>query len=195
MTILCTLSYVPFSQYSSHPKVFIFYNLYILWYGPIYLIIWVRLQQPQEQHYPVPQVYAGSFCVSVIHQTLTWTTGSLTCVCDHSYVYWGWAQRQVSTTFFWFAKTYNFLLCSRRGSNLLSLDLESDTLPAELPQCIDQERCLVPSQVINQPHTSTKLTSSGRLIVAFMLLLLWIVWSPSFHFCHTCRQHTHTHKR
>ena len=24
----------------------------------------------------------GYFCVSIIHQTLTWTTGSLTCVCD-----------------------------------------------------------------------------------------------------------------
>ena len=24
----------------------------------------------------------GLFCVSIIHQTLTWTTGSLTCVCD-----------------------------------------------------------------------------------------------------------------
>ena len=32
-------------------------------------------------------MHAQSFCVSVIHQTLTitWTTGSLTCVRDHSY--------------------------------------------------------------------------------------------------------------
>ena len=30
-------------------------------------------------------VQAGSFRVSVIHRTLTWTTGSLTCVRDHSY--------------------------------------------------------------------------------------------------------------
>ena len=27
-----------------------------------------------------PTVHAGSFSVSIIHQTLTWTTGSLTCV-------------------------------------------------------------------------------------------------------------------
>ena len=40
----------------------------------------VRLQQPQEQRYPVLQVHAGTFQVSVIHQTLTWTTGSLMCV-------------------------------------------------------------------------------------------------------------------
>ena len=37
--------------------------------------------------YPsVSKVRAGSFRVSVIHLTRTWTTGSLTCVCDHSYV-------------------------------------------------------------------------------------------------------------
>ena len=41
---------------------------------------------PQEQHYPVLQVHAGSFHVSVIPTTLTWITGSLTCVHDHSYV-------------------------------------------------------------------------------------------------------------
>ena len=28
--------------------------------------------------------HAGSFPVSVIHQTLTWTTGSLSCIHDHS---------------------------------------------------------------------------------------------------------------
>ena len=26
-----------------------------------------------------PRVHAGCFCVSIIHQTLTWTTGYLTC--------------------------------------------------------------------------------------------------------------------
>ena len=35
---------------------------------------------------PVSKVHAGSFRVSVIHQTLTWITRCLTCVCDHSYV-------------------------------------------------------------------------------------------------------------
>ena len=32
------------------------------------------------------KVHAGSFRVSIIHRTLTWTTGSLTCVRDHYYV-------------------------------------------------------------------------------------------------------------
>ena len=48
-------------------------------------LTWVWLQQAQEQRYPVLQVHSGSFRVSVIHRTLTWTTGSLTCVRDHSY--------------------------------------------------------------------------------------------------------------
>ena len=48
-------------------------------------LTWVRLQQPQKQRYPDLQVHAGSFRVSVIHRTLRWTTGSLTCVSDHLY--------------------------------------------------------------------------------------------------------------
>ena len=41
-----------------------------------------------ESRYPTLINYemdAGSFCVSIIHQTLTWTTGSLTYVHDRSY--------------------------------------------------------------------------------------------------------------
>ena len=38
-----------------------------------------------RQRYPVLQVHAGSFIIFVIHRTLTWTTGSLMCVRDHSY--------------------------------------------------------------------------------------------------------------
>ena len=48
-------------------------------------------------------VYAGSFGVSVIHQTLTWTTGSLSCVLIilvHACTHGGWTHRQqVSRTF------------------------------------------------------------------------------------------------
>ena len=43
-------------------------------------LTWLR----QQQHYPV--LHGGSFHVSIIHQTFIWTTGSLTCVRDHSYV-------------------------------------------------------------------------------------------------------------
>ena len=56
------------------------------------------------------------------------------CVCIHTGV--GWAHRQrVSTTFLTRGKnSHNFyLLCSWRGSNLGSLDLEFDALPTEPP--------------------------------------------------------------
>ena len=50
-------------------------------------LTWVRLQQLQDQRYPVLQVHAGSFRISVILRILTWTTGSLriTCVRDDSF--------------------------------------------------------------------------------------------------------------
>ena len=41
-----------------------------------------------ESRYPTlinHKVHAGSFCVFIIHRTLTWTTGSSTCIRDYSY--------------------------------------------------------------------------------------------------------------
>ena len=38
-----------------------------------------------KTHLSFCRVHAGSFHIAVIHWTVTWTTGSLTCVCDHSY--------------------------------------------------------------------------------------------------------------
>ena len=82
----------------------------------------VRLQQPQEQRYPVLQVHAGSFCVSAIHRTLTRTTGSLTCVRNHSYAC---VYTQVvghtengSNTFLTQKNSHNLFLLSWRGSKL-----------------------------------------------------------------------------
>ena len=95
--------------------------------------------------YPsVSKVHAGSFRVSIIHRTLTWTTGSLMCIRDYCYacVYTrglGTPHRLWVSTFLT-PKTYHkFFLCSRRrrGSNLRSfgsLDLESDALLTELPR-------------------------------------------------------------
>ena len=57
------------------------------------------------------------------NETLTWTTGSLMCVRDHSYAHGGWVHGRVST--FLLGKTHKFFLCSGWGSNLWSLDLES----------------------------------------------------------------------
>ena len=39
----------------------------------------VQLQRYEDWHF---QCMLGYFVVSIIHRTLTWTTGSLTCVCD-----------------------------------------------------------------------------------------------------------------
>ena len=58
--------------------------------GNLCHLTWVRLQQLQEQHYSVLQVHAGSFCVSIIHRTPTWTTRSLTCVHDHYVCVYTW---------------------------------------------------------------------------------------------------------
>ena len=83
------------------------------------LITWVWLQQPQEQRYPVLQVHDGSFLVSVIHQTPTWTTRSFTCVHDNSYTHGGWAHRQQgSTTFLTLKNSLRFFfLCPWQDSN------------------------------------------------------------------------------
>ena len=69
-----------------------------------------------ESCYPTQinyKVHAGSFRISVIHQTLTWTTRifnvllwSFLCVCIHMWV--GWAhQRRVSATL-WLKKDHKF---------------------------------------------------------------------------------------
>ena len=44
-------------------------------FGPPYL---GKATAAAEQYYPARQVHAGSFHFSIIQQTLTWTTGSLT---------------------------------------------------------------------------------------------------------------------
>ena len=84
------------------------------------------------------KVHAWSFRVFVIHRTLTWTTGSLTSVRDHSYacVDTGVGHTDSeSAQHFLLGKTLKFFWCSwrRRGSNLGSVDLESDALATEPP--------------------------------------------------------------
>ena len=96
-------------------------------------------------------------CFHNPRRTLTWTTGSLTCVLDYSYacVYTrgGWAHRQrVSTTLLTRKTFHDCLLCSRRrrGSNLRCLDLESDALPTESPHTCDRQKIesnLIPLEV------------------------------------------------
>ena len=50
-----------------------------------------------------------------------------------AYTHWGWAHRQRVSTTLWLGKTHKCRVCSWRGWNLGSLDLESDALPIEPP--------------------------------------------------------------
>ena len=78
--------------------------------------------------YPVFSLCVQCFRVSVIHRTLTWTTGSLMCVSDHSYACVYTRVLGTPTTIQHNSLTrkngHNLFLCSGRGSNLWSSDLE-----------------------------------------------------------------------
>ena len=97
----------------------------------------LTLQQPQEQSYPILQVYTGSFCVSVIYQTLTWTTGSWSCLCDHSYVCvhtWGLGNPDSESAHFLLERNHYVFLCSCRDLNSGHGQWSpTSTLPIELP--------------------------------------------------------------
>ena len=71
-------------------------------------------------------LHAGSFRVSIICRTLTWTTGSLTCVRDRSYAYGrGLGTSTVSQhNIFDWKNSHTFFLCPGWGSNLRSSDFE-----------------------------------------------------------------------
>ena len=131
-----------------------FYNLFIFVYtllslsGNLGRLTRVSLQQLQEQRYAVLQVHAGSFHVFVIHPTLRNPPNSdmdyrifkrayviiLMRACTHRGL--GTHRQRVSTNISDSEKLpHKFFLCSWRrwGSNLRSLDFESDTLPTEPP--------------------------------------------------------------
>ena len=102
-------------------------------------------------------MHARSFRVSVIHRTLTSTTGSLACVSDHSYpcIYTRGGGTPTTSQHNIFHSEKIFFLCTWRGSNLWSwnpLDLEAYTLyqlshpvtPAQLAeqsQALWRQRC------------------------------------------------------
>ena len=135
-----SLSFVTVTVRTGMPQVC---SKFSCWFFSLYYPFRVRrLQQPQEQRYPVLQVHAGSFRVSVIHQSLTWTTGSLTCVHDHSYICVR-IQTEIGHTdnesaqHFWLGKTVTNCSCAHDGArdlNLWSLDIEFDTLTTEPPR-------------------------------------------------------------
>ena len=77
--------------------------------------------------------HAGSFRVSVIHQTLTWTTGYLACihdhVCVHIYIYTGVGHTDSeSTQHFLPGKTFTSFLCAPDGVRTSAVWISSPTL-------------------------------------------------------------------
>ena len=72
-------------RYSYPADLFLYFLKYFLFHTLYYPFREIRNTAAARTE-PVLQVHAGSFRVSVIHRILTWTTGSLTCVRDHSYV-------------------------------------------------------------------------------------------------------------
>ena len=98
------------------------------------------LQQPQEQPLPSPNhCTLDLFRVSVIHRTLTWTTGSLTCVCDHSYACLytlGVLGTYINSSepaqhFFDSEKNLEAFLMFLTGFEICSWNVKSDALPIE----------------------------------------------------------------
>ena len=69
------------SRKSQRKYIYIFIIHFIITFGKFGTpCLGKGLQQPLEQRHPVLHVNAGSFRVSVIHRTLTWTAGSFTCI-------------------------------------------------------------------------------------------------------------------
>ena len=102
----------------------------------------IRVAFPQgnpaatESSYPTLinyKVHAGSFCVIIVHWTLTWTTGSLACVRDHSYAYvytlglHGHTDSK-SAQHFWLWKNSLSFSCAPDGVRTSSLWTSSPTL-------------------------------------------------------------------
>ena len=85
-----------------------------------------------ESRYPPSnhKVHAGSFRVSMIHRTLTWTIGSVTIMFMRAYTHGGWTAGQHNIVC---SEKHTFFLCSRRDSNLGPLDFKSDALPLSHP--------------------------------------------------------------
>ena len=87
----------------------------------------------------LPKVHAKSFCVSVIHQILKWTTYRIFTVRAWSLLFVHIYTRRLGkpTTgqhnILTRKNSHKFFLCSWQGLNLGSWDLKSDALPTESP--------------------------------------------------------------
>ena len=89
---------------------------------------------------PTSERWVFSFRVPVIHRTLTtWTTGSLTCVLDHSYaciIYTRWLGTPTASQHNIFDSETLVFLVLLTGVELGSWNVKSDVLPTEPPRHI-----------------------------------------------------------
>ena len=61
------------------------------------LLLLLSFERPQSSITLSPMVHAGYVCVAIIHQTLSWTTGSLSCaqMLMHAFAYGGvWTPKE-----------------------------------------------------------------------------------------------------
>ena len=116
---------------------------------------------------PVTKVHARSFHVSVIHQTLTWSIGSLIHVCTWSFL---WVRIHMGVghsqhNIFDLEKLTIFFLCSWWDSNLVPLDLESALYPLShpvTPSAFDDDAVVLYSAVT--PSYCGLLSALGRVV-------------------------------
>ena len=109
-------------------------------------------------------VLAASFRGSVIHQTLTWTTGSLTCVRHHSYAYvytWGLgtltARQHISDS-----EELTSFSCAPNGLQILGHQILSQTLYQPEPLWRSWISCRKVTQISHMWPTLTKGGQSHR---------------------------------
>ena len=129
-------------------------------------------------------VHAGSFHVSVIHQTLTkwhWLcTGSLTCVCDNSYTCITVLHTGVrhtdgkSAQHFWLWKTDKFFLCFWLGSNFGSSNPDLNQLKRVEPPHHRRNFVIFSTTFKMMYHAQTLL----MILYCIVMLCRWkILWS------------------
>ena len=135
---------------SFSPKYFfgILYFLYFVHFVvPMGIFPWeIQLAFPpksqlQQSRYPTLINYnehAGSFHVSVIHRTLTWTTQDLlrahVIILVRAYTHGALGTPTASQHNIFDSEKPKKILCCRRDLNLGPLDLKSDALPIEPPR-------------------------------------------------------------
>ena len=127
------------------------------------------------------KVHAGSFCVSVIHQTPTWTTGSLMCTRDHSYacVYTqgGWVHRQrVSTTFFTLKKLSQIFVCAHDTNAKTNMTFAVDWALKTNLSIYEYKRLKYEQQVSGNSltHTTKEATYKCSVYSLFFPILLYV---------------------